>query len=170
MNEFLPADYEVPVSVGNYMKFQDGENTFRVLSSAITGWEYWNKENKPVRKAQGWSEVPDDIKLNADMSPTAIKHFWACIVWNYATNSVQILEITQKTIQTAIKALVKNKKWGDPKGFDISVTRTGENLDTEYSVMPNPHSEIPQEAVDSMMKKNINLEALFDGGDPFASK
>ena len=169
MEDFLPKDYEVPVTVGNYMKFQDGENTFRVLSSAITGWEYWNKDNKPVRKAQGWSEVPDDIKTDENGEPSQIRHFWACVVWNYATNTVQILEITQKTVQTAIKALVRNKKWGDPKGFDITVTRSGEKLTTEYAVMPNPHAPITDEQADAFLKKPIKLEALFAGADPFAN-
>ena len=37
-------------------------------------------------------------------------------------------------------------------------------FDTEYVVMANPHSEAPK------AEFSINLEAIFDGGDPFASK
>jgi hypothetical protein len=58
MDEFLPTNYEVPVSDGNYMKLKIGENRFRVLSSAIVGYEYWTKDNKPVRSRTLWEEVP----------------------------------------------------------------------------------------------------------------
>ena len=35
-NFFNDTDYEIP-ETSNYMKFQEGDNKFRVLSSAITG-------------------------------------------------------------------------------------------------------------------------------------
>jgi hypothetical protein len=55
-NDFFPtADYKVPVT-SDYMKFQDGVNTFRVLSSAIIGYEYFNTENKPVRSEEMFDE------------------------------------------------------------------------------------------------------------------
>lgn len=166
MDEFIPDGYEVPESPSNYMKLKDGENTFRAMSSAIMGYVYWNTDNKPVRNKIGWVDMPEDIKVNKDGS-YSIKHFWAFIIYNYSTKQVQVFELTQKTIQTAVKALVKNTKWGNPKGYDISITREGKDLDTVYTVMPNPHSEMPIEATDQFLKKNINLEALFEGKDPF---
>lgn len=167
MTNFLPEEYKVPVSGGNYMKFEDGENTFRILGSAIVGWEYWTKENKPVRAKERWSEMPSDIKTDKD-GKYVIKHFWAFPVWNYKADAVQILEVTQQTIMTGIKALVDNKKWGDPKGYDITVNRSGDGLDTEYSVVPNPHTPIDDEVLKICKEKVVNLEALYDSGDPFA--
>ena len=37
---FLPKNEREPVT-SNYMRFEKGENVFRVLSSAIVGMEYW---------------------------------------------------------------------------------------------------------------------------------
>jgi hypothetical protein len=168
MTTFLPDDYKVP-SNSNYMKFETGENTFRILSSAIIGFEYWNKDNKPVRSRTPWDEIPADIKPQKDGS-IRINHFWAFIVWNYNESRIQILELTQKSIMEGIKALVDNKKWGDPKGFDITVTKVGEGLNTEYTVMPNPHSPMPDDAIKGMETKKITLAALYDGKDPFATE
>lgn len=151
---FLPADYKTPE--GNYFKFQEGENTFRVLSSAIIGYEYFNKDNKPVRSRTPFTTTPTDIKEGG-----SIKHFWAFLVWSYRAEKQQILEVTQSGVQSAIKSLVQNPKWGDPKNYDITVTRTGSGLDTEYNVMPNPHSEL------AVTPLPVNLEALYDGEDPF---
>lgn len=169
MTNFLPDSYKIP-DTSNYMKFKEGENTFRVLSPAITGFEYWNNQNKPVRSQTPWHTLPADIRYKDDGTPEPVKHFWAFVVWNYDSNIVQILEIVQKSVQSQLKALVENKKWGDPTQYDITVTRTGSGFDTEYMVTPNPKTEMPKEALGIYTAKKIALEALYTGGDPFGTK
>lgn len=167
-SDFFPTDnYEIPKSPSNYMKLEDDRNKFRVLSSAIVGFEYWNTQNKPVRSATAFEEMPDDIRLEKDGKPSKIKHFWAFVVWNYDTNRVQILELTQKSIMTGIKALVDDPAWGNPNGYDIVITKKGDGLDTEYSVMPNPHTMVSEEVMNAYKPDAINLPALFKGEDPF---
>lgn len=165
---FLPPEYKVP-SNSNYMKLKDGENTFRVLSSAVVGYEYWNTDNKPVRSKQRWVNTPADIKTDSD-GKMSIKHFWAFAVWNYEDKSIQILELTQKGVMDAIKALIDNKRWGNPQGYDITINRSGTGFDTEYIVQANPHSVVDPTILADYAKKTINLEGLFDGSDPFAIK
>lgn len=159
-NNFLPSGYEVPVSEGNYYSFKKGQNTFRVLSPAIVGWEYWSTDKKPIRSREPWEEMPIDIQAGGK-----IKHFWAFIVFNYEAKKPQILEITQKTIQDALEALVSNKKWGNPMGYDLVVQAEGDGLERTYTVIPEPHTEAPKVAI-----SQINLNALFTGEDPFTSK
>lgn len=162
MNTFLPEGYKAPE--GQYYKLADGENTFRIMTSAVTGYEYWNTENKAVRSKSPFKLPIQDIKLDEKTGkPTLPKHFWAFAILAEGAVMPQIMQISQKSIQNAIRALVENAKWGDPKGYDITITKTGSNLTTEYAIMPNPHSK----AVDIDVS-NINLEALFNGTDPFA--
>ena len=98
-----------------------------------------------------------------------MKPFWAFCVWNYQLKKVQLLEITQKTIMLSISALVNNPKWGNPKLYDIAITRTGEGMETEYNVQGEPPIGQPDAAiVEQYAKLTVNLEALFSGGDPFA--
>ncbi len=165
-NTFLPEDYKLPDSSG-YMKFHDGENTFRILSSAIIGYEYWTGNNKPVRSRKPFGGIPVDIRFEKDGLPSKIKHFWAFAVYNYDTKAIQILEITQSTIQGGIKAIVDNSKWGHPSGYDITITKKGEGFDTEYHVMPSPHSQVDENIMAALKAKPINLEAIFTGENPF---
>ncbi len=169
MTSFLPDKYEVPASPSNYYKLQDGENTFRVLDSAIVGFQYWNVDKKPVRLREQPHTTPADIRLEKD-GTARVKPFWAFPVWNYDTKQVQILELTQKSIMTAVKAIVDNNKWGNPTNYDITITRVGEGLETEYSVMPNPHSDTTPEIEEAFEARPVNLEALYDGADPFEVK
>lgn len=163
-NDFFPeAGYKIPVTSNYLNKIPEGETTFRILSPAIVGFEYFNNENKPVRSKIPFEETPADLK-----SGNRINHFWAFIIWNYGAERIQIYEITQKTIQTAIKALIDNSKWGKPFGYDITITRKGTTMnDTEYAIMPNPHTEITPVIKEAFTKTKINLEALYTGDDPF---
>ena len=69
--------------------------------------------------------------------------------------------------EPVIKAMVDNKKWGDPHNYDITITRTGEGFDTEYTVMPNPHSVVDSAILEKYEEKSINLGALYENKNPF---
>jgi len=159
---FPSADYKIPTS-SNYMKVTEGEHTFRILSSAIVGYVYFNNENKPIRSRVPFEETPADIKKDG-----RINHFWSFVIYNYDAKRLQIFEVTQKTIQTPLKALIDNPKWGSPMSYDLTITRKGSGMqDTEYAVMPNPHTEVEPAILEAFEKANINLNALYDGEDPF---
>lgn len=167
MNSFLPDGYERPASAGgNYAKLEDGQNRFRILSAAIVGFLYWNTENKPVRLREKPETLPEDIR-HENGKPDKVKHFWAFVVWNYKEGRIQILELTQASIQGPIEDLVVTEDWADPRQYDLTISKKGQKLDTEYSVQPSPHKPIPQEAEAALKATPVNLAALFDGKDPF---
>ena len=158
-NDFLPDEYEVPSS-SSYLKFKDGETRFRILSKPVIGWEDW-KDKKPVRFTM-------DNKPQKPIDPKQpIKHFWAMAVWDYKGNRLAILEITQKSIQNTIKGLAKDPDCGDPTQYDIKVMRTGAGMDTEYEVLPIPAKPLSEDILLVYHEAHVNLNALFEGGDPF---
>lgn len=158
---FLPETYEAPKGSSNYMKLSKGENRFRILSKPIIGWEDW-KDKKPIRFAM-------NEKPSSPIDPKKpIKHFWAMVVWNAIEEKVQILEITQSTIQGAIQNLSKDSDWGSPFEYDIKITRSGDGMETEYTINPVPHKPVTEEIKKAYFDKQpIDLTALFSGGDPF---
>lgn len=153
------------------MQFEPGENRFRVLSPSIIGMEYWvtkGDKRQPVRKHMDEPIPVEELGVDKWGNPEQPKYFWAFVVWNYGAKKIQILEITQKTIRNPIKAYVKNPKYGDPKDYDITVTKSGEGKETEYLVVADPPEKVEthiQKARDSV---TINLNALYAGEDPFA--
>ncbi len=165
---FLPQNYKIPDSKSGYFKFKDGANRFRILTPAITGYEYWNKDNKPVRQREEFKTTPLDIKLKDDGNYSQIKHFWAFLVWNYEQKMVQILEITQASIQRGLKIKIDNRE-GKATENDFIISRSGQGFDTEYDIDVAEASPVPNDAVMALKAKQINLEALFGGGDPFSS-
>lgn len=157
---FLPVNYEVPVSPSNYTKFEAGENRLRILASPIIGYEWWTEDDAGTRK-------PVRVPMNVE-HPSDAKHFWAMPVWNYKHGRVQILEITQKSIQESLRTFAAGLEWGSPLHYDVSIIRQGEGRDTKYQVIPTPHSQIKPEVKVAYQQTAVNLDALFEGKDPFA--
>ena len=167
---FLPENYKAPETSSRYMKLKDGDNNFRVLSKAIVGWMYWNNDGKPVRLREEPQHLPSDIRMGKDGKAERVKHFWAFVVYNLDKRAIEILEITQSSIQEGIMALVNHPKWGSPSKYDLTINRTGVSLETNYNVMPSPASELPEDAMSEMRNPTISLEALYTGGNPFTEK
>lgn len=164
-NTFLPKDYQVPKESSKYMKFKQGANKFRILSSPILGQEAWTNDNKPVRVKMGETMPKDNLKADRK-----IKHFWAMPVYNYDENKVQILELTQVSLQEIIRDYAANEDWGTPLAYDLTITKKGEKLDTEYSVIASPKKE-PSVIISEMWAevkiKGFDLTKLFTNEDPF---
>jgi len=129
---FLPDDYDLPTNSGGlYFKLVSGANEVRILGPAVTGYEWW--EDKVVTRVVDVSQVPTGQDH---------KHFWMVPVSINDGDDVQIWTITQATIQGAIRDLFNNKQWGDPTGYNLTVKKTGQSLDTQYSVVPNPKTKL----------------------------
>ncbi|GAH25503.1 unnamed protein product, partial [marine sediment metagenome] len=96
-----------------------------------------------------------------------IKHFWAMIVWDFNSECIKILEITQVTIQQSITALSRDPEWGAPFNYNIKVEKVGEKLDTKYSIIASPPSELTEEIKEAYKNVPVNLDALYEGEDPF---
>lgn len=162
---FTPQGYEPPKSSSNYMKFVDGDNIIRILSRPIMGWLDWKEENgkrTPVRTP--YSE-PKPTPLD---STKPVKHFWAMVIWDYRDKAIKIMELTQSSIQEALYNLDCDEAWGEPTQYDINIKKSGEKLDTKYSVIARPPKELAEEIKSAFMKVAPNLDELFRNGDPFS--
>lgn len=163
----LPKDYTPPASSSQFAKIQDGQNRFRVLSDIVIGWEAW-KDNKPTRRPGAENTFkPEDADLDRNNRPS-IKHFWAMVVYSYNDKAIKVLEITQKTVMAALFNLEESEDWGDMKGYDITITKTGKGTDTSYAVLGVPPKPLAPEIAElyEKNKDSIDLNKLFSGEYP----
>ncbi len=168
-NDFLDANYEIPRGPSNYTKLEEGDTKVRILSKPLLGWQYFNNDNKPVRIEGATQPSIDKSLIKIDKySKQQVKHFWAMVVWNYKVKEIQVLEVSQSSIQGRIKELSKSTDWGSPFAYDITINKSGTGVDTEYSVTPIPPKPLSDEAKSAFKSKPCNLRALLVSGDPFA--
>ena len=172
---FFPSNYDseslnTSSGGGQYFKPQDGKNKIRICSDAIFGWLYWTVDNKPARSAKHPGANPPGIRTDDRTGrPERVKPFLAVVVWDYASNGVAIWEVTQATIMRALEDLVHDEDWGDPKGYDITINRTGKGLETSYSLLPSTKKAIPADVLTALDATPINLTALYAGDNPFGA-
>lgn len=167
---FLPKTYKGEPDTGKYMRFKQGENRFRVLSSAIIGMEYWKETKdgrKPVRYHMGEDAPIKELDVDKEGNKIMPKHFWSFVVFSRDSETIQILQINQRTIRDGISAYVKNDKWGSPLQYDLVISRDGEGMETKYSVIAEPKEELDEGITALYESMDIKLNKLFDGGDPF---
>lgn len=164
---FLPAGYELKEpTAGNYLRIKEGETIkIRILTNSIVGYEYFKTTAdgwlKPVRQKEAFNWTPADSKDGRNT-----KEFWAFVVYNYNIEAIQIWELTQQSIKKDIFALYNDADFGDPKEYDLKISRTGKDLDTTYTIMPL--NKTPFNDTDIIKQANaVRLEALYDGDDPF---
>lgn len=164
MSNFFPDNYEPKEPISNYLSFKkEGTYRVRIMSTPQIGYEYFNKDNKPVRSKEPFEEQPSDIKDKGK-----VKEFYAFEVWNCDEKIMQIMKIDQQTIKDAIFALNNEPEYGDPRGYDIKITREGLNFnDTKYNVIAMPPIEQAEEMVEAHKKFNVNWNEYFASKDPF---
>jgi hypothetical protein len=133
-------------------------------------WEDTGNGDRVPRRVRTAEEVPAEVR-NATENRAKTKHFWAFTVYNYQTQSIQVIELKQQTILRAIEAFVKNPKWGNPQTYDLTIekVKTGaRDMDVEYHVVPEPPSPLDEGIAELAKQVPVRLEALYDGKDPFA--
>lgn len=174
MGAFLPDGYEPPKTGGRYTKFEDGKTTrIRIMSEPIIGWMYWDKKGdkaKPIRllyNSDNYNRALEAASKNQKVEDRAVKHFWAMVVWNYETKRTEVMEITQKTIQSDIMSLTEDPDFGKPFSYDLKITRTKNGDKTEYGVIPGKEVKTPDDATEHLQNNPINLIALYYSADPF---
>ena len=155
-----------PESEGaSYLKWQPGENKIRIVKEMIDGWETWDnsdKNNPKVYRQPAKFTTEEHKGLNTDGKQ---RQFYAGLVWNYVSEKLEIMTITQKSIKEAIYFAATDPDWGSYTGYDFVVTKTGSGMDTSYSILPKPHKEFEfQEVVDSTF---CDLKRLYINEDPF---
>jgi hypothetical protein len=160
----IPKNTKIPTS-SQFAKLQDGKNKFRVLSDVVIGWEGW-KDKKPFRhEGQVCKIKPEEVDTNQNGKPN-INYFWAMVVWNYKDESIQTLEITQKTIMGPLFDLEQNEDWGDLKNYDIEINKKKEGDKVSYTVLGIPPKPISSEIEALYKETKIDLNKLFEGGYP----
>lgn len=172
---FLRKGFKVKESSG-YMKFVAGENRIRILSDAIDGHVYWlTPDGEIIPRGDRGPEGSKPVRVRTleeagkknKGAQYDCKQFLAFVVWNYASEEMEILDITQKGIMRSLEGLSISEDWGDPTAYDIVIEKEGEKLKTEYTVRPIPPKPFEE---DVKGLADIKLESLYEGGDPFAKK
>lgn len=72
------------------------------------------------------------------------------------------------TVYDQLYKLHQDPKWGNLSGYDVTISRTGSGLKTEYSVSPDPNKrELTEEEKQLVMDSDIDLKEMYGDSDPY---
>ena len=165
MPSFVPENYVLPTSGGgNFTKLQVGENRLRILSvQPLIVWQYWNTDGKPVRfPLEQRPTNPANIREGEK-----VKQCWFQAVYNYETKAVEIWEVSQVGIISAIVSYSRHEDYGHPTGYGYTITKAGSGKDTTYTVVAGVPKPLPDSIAELAAKTPINLAAILSGDNPF---
>jgi hypothetical protein len=112
-----------------YYKTKQGQNRFRIVSEAIPVWTAFDRANKTVRKYLEATQAAGDKEA---------KLRYAMWVIDRTDNAFRVAEFGA-SIVSQIQELAISQQYGfdDIPKYDMTVTRKGDGLDTEYTLIPD---------------------------------
>ncbi len=166
---FIPEGYKVPTANSNYMKIQEGDNKFRILSSQpFIFYKYFTTSDKPVIMAKLPEEMPNDIKPNKFTGSKDIDEMWALVVLDYADGKVKILDFPQVSIKNRLFELNQDADYGNPTNYDLKITKAKDAKGkTVYTTTPLLKSAEVPETARKMVDTIVLTDMAVTGGNPF---
>ena len=138
----------------DYMKFEQGDNRVRVVSSGAMGYSHG------LKTARAW--VPLGICTGEGCEHcekgNEAKRFWRWIVYDFNEDDLKMLD-AGPVIGNGICELAAKLK-ADPQDYDIIVNRVGEKRNTKYSVSRAKDSK-PMTNKDIASKKKYLIAKYF---------
>lgn len=144
----LPSDTRGKAAGSGYFAAQQGQNKILILGEAIAGYQYWDNQNSVTRSREVFEETPG-IKQRKNnktgkMEDERQQYFWAVPIWNFASEKIEVYQITQKGVRDQLSSYQANDAWGDPTGsYSLTIDKSGEGLETKYNVVANPDKNDP---------------------------
>ena len=159
--------YQDPAEKSNYTRLTEGVHVLRILSTPkeVQSYfvEYVDKQTKEGIKKEKII-TPD----NGDgKQPQGTRRNWAFKVYNHETKQVQVWEVAQKNIQQYLTNILRGKLKNDWTKFNLQITRTGQGLETEYTLMNGDSEPLGKEAQKIIDETYVDLTQMTLGKDPF---
>lgn len=177
---FFHKGHEIPNKRNQFMKLEAGKNRLRFIGHPISGFLFFGKmvredgseTVKPYRKPESEGEfsleemINRDARTNKEGEIEKQKYFVAGLAYNYQKQKLQVLEITQKSVLKALKSYVDSDEYGHPSGYDLTIEKKGDGLNTDYTLVASPPKPLAIEIEQLVGEVSCDLEKIFAGEYP----
>jgi len=173
MINFYDAKFKVTKQKDQFLKLKEGANKVRFLADHLVCFEIFvemtddtnQKQIKPLRKSEPFtSEELSHLVLKDKKEKQKLTLIQ--LVYDYSDEEFKFLSIGQNSILTALKEYSQNPDYGNPTNYDITISRKGQNLETEYTFMPSPPKPLDKAVKARSKNLNFDLTKLLDGQYP----
>lgn len=152
---------ELDKKTSAFFELEEGQNMFRIVSPFAWGYKY-NFKNNEEGKEKGYpfyrTNDPEVEKNRSKLQLTC-----CMVVYDYKAKELKVFNVHQKNILNAIRGYAEKETFGDPTGYDLTITKTGSGKATKYpSVVADPPAEASEEVKEAVSKVVINMEQVYN--------
>jgi len=170
----------------NPSKIQSGSSVrFALLSDQpLEFFECWGEAEDGSVKPFRFAEDPSDADIKEEMgdaysrrlnregtAPEGVKFAIAAPVYNFDTEGVQIMQLSQKSIIRELDGISQMEDYANLLEHDFVLGKEGNGLNTEYSLRPVPRKKGSDKAIDDAWTEakdgGFEIGRLLTGENPF---
>jgi len=163
-----------------------GSVRFHITSDEpLSFFECWGESTdgsgvKPFR----FLEDPSPADIEAEMGASyqrrpnrdgtgvePVKAAIAFFVYNYDTESIQVMQVSQKGIIRELDQLTQMEDYADLENWDFVLGKEGSGIGTEYALRIVPikktSASAMRKAASESEESGADIKRLLDGGNPF---
>lgn len=175
-------------SSGGYLSLKsikDGEPArFHIVSEEpLEFWQVWGESSDGQAKPFRFVDEPSPSDIEAEMgdytrrlnfegtAPDKVTFSLAFFAYNYATESIQLVQFTQKSIIRELDSIVSMEDYADLSEWDFSLSRDGKTAPVTYGLRAVPIKKGAREKIDAAWAKaqedGYDITEILRGGNPF---
>ena len=170
----------------NPSKIQSGSSVrFALLSDQpLEFFECWGEAEDGSVKPFRFAEDPSDADIKEEMgdaysrrlnregtAPEGVKFAIAAPVYNFDTEGVQIMQLSQKSIIRELDGISQMEDYANLLEHDFVLGKEGNGLNTEYSLRPVPRKKGSDKAIGGAWAEakdgGFEIGRLLTGENPF---
>lgn len=144
------ANYNPPPTESQWLKFEEGTTTIRLLSHSYHFVNHYLKGENKSYDCTGQAETCQWCQKNI---PQRQRWSYVVLVRGDAL-AVKIVEIGWTIFETILN-LSKDEDYGDPRKYDLKITRTGTGTDTSYTVIPGKETKFNEKELALLESKSL---------------
>lgn len=135
---------------GSWLKFEEGTTTLRLLSHSYTYRTHWDNKEKKSYDCEG-----EGCKWCAKGNQPRNRWAYLVLVRDKKAPAIKVMEVGWSVFGTILE-LANDEDYGDPREYDIKVTRKGSGLDTEYTVIPGKDKKFNKK--EEVLTKDLDID------------
>jgi hypothetical protein len=145
------SNYNPPAVDSAWLKFKEGITTIRLLSHS---YHFRNHYVKSENKTYDCTGMIETCELCQKGNPSRQRWAYLVLVRDKENPAVKVMEVGWSVFETILN-LSKDEDYGDPRGYDLKITRTGKGAETSYTVIPGKDTPLNDKE-----EKLVNLQGL----------
>jgi len=147
--------YNPPPQDNPWLKFEEGTTTIRLLSHSYHFKSHYVKSENKSYDCTGFVET---CKWCQGANLPRQRWAYAILVRGKEESLIKVMEVGWSIFGTILN-LSKDEDYGDPRGYDLKITKTGTGLDTSYTVIPGKETDFTEEEMKLLEPKELgNIE------------